>query len=200
MISSGSGDARSPGLAEWIDGWRWSGTSPTPDVVIKTPSPCRGRPPWCRRSRGDVGLFAGDAHRSHDAARRSSIGRPSSRMNAAEGTRESRRPRQVVHRAVNGQLADITTGKEKRPNDKPIGRHRDARQPEYRLWVAIADQDRAWPGLQAAHPACRVLQAGRNTFWISSAVSLPPLPLPKEHLRMVRQSATGNSDCRTRTC
>ena len=75
--------------------------------------------------------------------------------------------RQVVHRSVDGQFADVAAGKKQRRHHERIGGEGDAR----------AARPRAPPG----RPACAedgLSKAGRNRSRTSCAVSLPPLPWP----------------------
>ena len=74
---------------------------------------------------------------------------------------------EIVHRAVDGEAADVAAGKEDRRDHEGVCGEGQAR---------AADR-RGPPG----RPACRglgLLNAGRKILSMSSAVSLPPLPWP----------------------
>ena len=124
---------RSPGRAARIESERPSGTTPTPEVVMKTWSPLP-------RSTTLVSPVTSATPASSHAARieatirlRSASGSPSSRMNAADrksgvGAADG----QVVDRAVDRQPADVAAREEERPDDERIGREGDPRAPSRR--------------------------------------------------------------------
>ena len=116
-----------------IDSDRPSGTMPMPEVVMKTWSPLP-------RSTTLVSPVTSATPDSSQAgriegrcARRSSIGSPSSRMNAADRNSGARAAhRQVVDRAVDRQLADVAAGEEERPDHERIGSESHPRRPSAR--------------------------------------------------------------------
>ena len=145
---------------------RPAGTQPMPAVLMKMPSPLPRSTtlvsPVTIRTPASRAASAIEA-----TTRRSvSIGSPSSRMKPA--LRYSRlRPghRQVVDRAVDGQLADVAAGEEQRTDDEGVG---GEGQPSAGHVQHGAVVRRVFRRVGA--------EAGRNSSSISRRISRPPPP------------------------
>ena len=119
---------RSPGRALRIDSARPSGTTPMPDVVMKTWSPLpRSTTLVSPVTKRHARLLAGFAHRRDDALQ---VGQGQPLFEDERGRQEQRSgaaDRQVVDRAVHRQPADVAAGEEDRPDHEGIGGEGDAR-------------------------------------------------------------------------
>ena len=120
----------------------------------------------------DLGVPGDDPHarlaagRAIDSTTRRSvsIGRPSSRMKPALARAAGAAHRQVVHRAVNRQLADVAAGKEQRPHHEGVG---GEGQPAPRISTTAPS---------CARPEGPLAKAGRNRPSIRFRMNRPPPP------------------------